>query len=198
MKPLLFVTLLISCFVSAQQNRNDSIKGIKQQLLQRIYGNQKITINYDKSFVSEDRVFYEALGGRSTYHPTKNTYLLSENELVKKTLQNYIDGSSYTNLEQIESVFTDNATLYLTINNEFKRITPKEYIDLFKNRIHGAFNGRVGKILSIAIEKDIATAKIEIKIPKTGMRYIDLLLLKKTEVGWKIISKTATRMNSKL
>ncbi len=196
MKPIFFVALLISCFVSAQQNRNDSIKGIKQQLLQRIYGNQKITINYDKSFVSEDRIFYENLGGRSTHHPTNELYSFSEKELVKKTLQNYIDGSSYNNLEQIESAFTDNATLYLTINNEFKQITPKEYVSFFKNRTHGEFNGRVGKILSIDIEKDIATAKIEIKIPKKRMRYIDLLLLRKTEMGWKIISKTATKTES--
>lgn len=121
----------------------------------------------------------------------------SETSLVEKTIQNYIDGSSYNKLDQLESAFTDNATLYLTSKEEFKIFTPKEYAGIFKNNESGKFNGRYGKVLAVDVVKDIATAKVEIAIPKRKMLYIDLFLLKKTEKGWKIISKTATRIDNK-
>lgn len=119
----------------------------------------------------------------------------SEHSLVEKMLQNYIDGSSYNRLDQLESAFIENATLYLTIKDEFKPITPKDYVAYFKNSNAGKFNGRYGKVLSIEVVKDIATAKVEISIPERNMVYMDLFLLKKTGNGWKIISKTATRID---
>ena len=119
----------------------------------------------------------------------------SENQLIEKTLQNYIDGSSYNKLSLLESAFTNDATLYLTGRDGFKRYSPKEYAGFFKNRKTGEFNGRYGKVLAIEIVKDIATAKVEITIPARKMVYIDLFLLKKFGKEWKIISKTATRID---
>jgi len=120
----------------------------------------------------------------------------SETSLIEKSLQNYMDGSSFNNIEMLESAFTKNATLYLTSRGEFKVFTPKEYSAFFKNREQGKFNGRHAKVLAIEVIKDIATAKVEISIPEKKMLYIDLFLLKNTEKGWKIISKTATRIDS--
>ena len=120
----------------------------------------------------------------------------SQNEgLVKQTLQNYIDGSSYNKLDLLVSAFAENATLYLTGRDGFKIYTPKEYAGFFKNSKKGEFNGRVGKILSVEVIKDIATAKVEIAGPSRKWVYIDLFLLKKTKNAWKIISKTATRID---
>ncbi|WP_299222535.1 nuclear transport factor 2 family protein [uncultured Aquimarina sp.] len=120
----------------------------------------------------------------------------SETSLIEKTLQNYIDGSSYNKIPQLESAFTEDATLYLTTKDGlFKRFTPTEYSGFFKNKALGTFNGRYGKILAIEIVKDIATAKVEISFPERGMLYIDLFLLKKKNEAWKIISKTATRVD---
>ncbi|MFK8061442.1 MAG: nuclear transport factor 2 family protein [Polaribacter sp.] len=114
---------------------------------------------------------------------------------VEKTLQDYITGSSYNKLKQLENAFTADATLYLTGKDGFKIYTPKEYVGFFKNKKKGEFNGRVGKILSIEIFKDIATAKAEIAGPNRDWVYIDLFLLKETVKGWKIISKTATKVS---
>jgi hypothetical protein len=114
---------------------------------------------------------------------------------VEKTLQDYITGSSYNKLKLLESAFTEDATLYLTGKDGFKIYTPKEYAGFFKNKKAGEFNGRVGKILSIEIFKDIATAKAEIAGPSRDWVYIDLFLLKNTAKGWKIISKTATKVS---
>jgi putative intracellular protease/amidase len=96
----------------------------------------------------------------------------------------------------LESAFTDNATLYLTNKDGlFKRYTPKEYTGFFKNAEKNKFNGRYAKILEIEQIKDIATAKVEIAGPGREWVYVDLFLLKKLKDGWKIISKTATKVD---
>ncbi|KAB1153221.1 nuclear transport factor 2 family protein [Tenacibaculum aiptasiae] len=162
----------------------------KEFLQANVYGNRVINksiINYDKSFVSDDRLFYESLISTKTETP--------DQKLVKKTLQNYISGSSYNKLELIKSAFASNATLYLTGRQGFKRYTPEEYANFFKNGEAGKFNGREGRILEFEITKDIATAKVEIAGPKRKWVYIDLFLLKKIEGNWKIISKTATKVS---
>ncbi|MEM9362724.1 MAG: nuclear transport factor 2 family protein [Bacteroidota bacterium] len=117
----------------------------------------------------------------------------SEVESIRKTLQNYLEGSSYNNLEQIQSAFYENAPLFLSKEGqEIYRLSPKEYADLFKKREKGKFNGREGKILTIDLSHNIAMAKAEIKIPARNMTFVDIFLLKKLEGEWKIISKAAT------
>ncbi len=116
-------------------------------------------------------------------------------EQIRSTLNDYIEGSSYNKIDQMQKAFADNATLYLTNREgEFKIYTPQQYSDFFKNSEPGTFNGRVGKILEIKIESDIATARVEIVISERKSKYIDLFLLKNIAgKGWKIISKTATK-----
>lgn len=118
-------------------------------------------------------------------------------EQIRATLTDYIEGSSYNKVDQLKKAFADNATLYLTNKEgEFKTYSPEEYSGFFKNRVAGSFNGRVGKILDIAIDKDIATASAEIVVAEKKSKYKDLFLLKNIdEVGWKIISKTATAVD---
>jgi len=120
----------------------------------------------------------------------------SENTKVEETLQNYMNGSSYNKPETLVSAFTENATLYLSGRDGFKLYSPKEYAGFFKNAEKGKFNGRDAKVLDIEVTKDIATAKVEISIPDRKMVYIDLFLLKKLDQDWKIISKTATRIDN--
>ena len=119
----------------------------------------------------------------------------SETSLIEKALKKYTEGSSYAKLEMLESAFYNKGTLYLTGRDGFKVYTPKEYAGFFKNAEKGKFNGRNTKVLAIEVIKDIATAKVEIAIPARKIIYIDLFLLKKIEDGWKIISKTATRID---
>ena len=124
------------------------------------------------------------------------TQAQSEHSFVEKTLQNYMEGSSYAKLKMLKSAFADDATLYLT-NKEglFKIYTPSEYTDFFKNSEKGKFHGRDAKVLAIEVVKDIAMAKVEIAGPERKWVYIDLFLMKKTNKDWKIISKTATRVD---
>lgn len=119
----------------------------------------------------------------------------TDEEQIRTTLTDYIEGSSNNRVDQIKKAFADNATLYLTNKEgEFKVFTPEQYTGFFKNGVPGAFNGRVGNILDIEIEKDIASARAEIVIAERESKYIDLFLLKNIAgKGWKIISKTATQ-----
>ncbi len=116
-----------------------------------------------------------------------------EEAAIRETLTDYIHGSSYNDPEQIVSAFYAEAPLFLSKKGqEIYRLSPSEYADLFKKREKGVFNGRVGNILSIDQENNIATAKAEILIEAENMRFIDLFLLKKLAGEWKIISKAAT------
>lgn len=119
----------------------------------------------------------------------------SEEEAIKQTLQNYIDGSSYSNQELIQSAFYEDADLFLSKKDqELWVLSPKEYANLFKNREQGKFNGRNGNILMIDYANNIASAKAEILIPKQNLKFIDIFLLKKLDGKWKIISKAATQI----
>lgn len=117
----------------------------------------------------------------------------SEDQAIRETLQKYLDGSSYSNPEQITSAFYPEADLFLSKKNqELWILTPQEYAALFKNREQGKFNGRIGKILTVDQSPNIAMAKASIEIPSRNMTFIDIFLLKKLEGEWKIISKAAT------
>lgn len=122
----------------------------------------------------------------------------SEEVEIRKTLSDYINGTSYNNLDEIDSAFFAEANLYLESKDEPVWVVPiKEYKSWFVNN-QGTFNGRVGNIISIDHFNSIATAKAEILIPNKSIRFVDLFLLKKMNGVWKIISKSASREQSNL
>jgi len=114
-----------------------------------------------------------------------------ENNDIKKALNNYIQGTSYNNTARIAKAFYSDANLLLEKKDKpVWRVSSKEYISWFGKNNPGKFNGRIGEILNIETSGAIATAKVEIIIPKHQLRYVDLFLLKKIQNQWKIISKT--------
>ena len=112
---------------------------------------------------------------------------------VAKILNDYINGSSYNNTEQLQSAFSKDATLYLSLKDGNKRLSAEEYVAFYNGKAKGSFSGRIGNILAIAIDNDIATAQVEIVVPEANLLFTDLFLLKKNDNQWKIISKTATK-----
>lgn len=118
----------------------------------------------------------------------------TEREQVEIPLNDYMIGTSYNYPDQIQRAFIDSAFLYLNNRHGNSWIcSPAEYAALFKNREAGAFNGRTSKLISVEIFQEVAQAEIEVLIPSINARFIDLILLKKFDGQWKIISKTATR-----
>lgn len=117
----------------------------------------------------------------------------SEEDAIRESIQKYLDGSSHSNPEKIVEPFYENARMFLYHKEEpIYLLSPTEYAALFEKREKGKFNGRVGKILSVDRENDIALAKAEIVITERDMRFIDMFILKKLDGTWKIISKAAT------
>ena len=126
-----------------------------------------------------------------------NLFAQSEEALIRETLNKYLEGSSYSDPEMIQSAFYENADLFLSKEGqELWVLTPKEYAALFESRPKGKFNGRETTILSINQQHNIASAMAEIKIASRNMRFVDIFLLKKLSGEWKIISKVAALMPS--
>lgn len=116
----------------------------------------------------------------------------SEHHGVEAALQLYINGTSYNDEEQIKSAFARDALLLLDkTGTDFWPVPVKQYASWFAGKKKGQFNGRIGEVLSINIDGNIATAKVEIIIPSKETRYVDMFLLKKLDSRWKVISKTA-------
>jgi len=118
----------------------------------------------------------------------------SEKEQIKATINKYIEGTSYNKPETIKEAFYKGANLFLSHKEkEIWIVSSEEYASWFEKKEQGKFNGRIGNILSINQENDIAMAKAEILAKGKDNRYVDIFLLKKIKGKWKIISKAATR-----
>src|SRR6056297_2989167 len=114
-----------------------------------------------------------------------SVFAQTEVSKIENTLLNYINGTSYNRSALIEKAFYTKANLYLEKNDKTLWTVPaKEYASWYKNKKEGEFTGRIGNILSIDNFEGVATAKAEIIIPKSGLRYIDLFLLKKKGLLW--------------
>ncbi|MEM6829512.1 MAG: nuclear transport factor 2 family protein, partial [Bacteroidota bacterium] len=117
----------------------------------------------------------------------------TDRQLIEQTLNNYIEGTSYSYPDRIRAAFYEDANLFLSKEDqELYIVKINDYASFFDKNTPGTFTGRVGNIISIDQYQNIATAKLEIIVPKGELRFIDLLLLKKLNDQWKIISKTAT------
>ena len=117
----------------------------------------------------------------------------SDEDLIRHTIHNYFNGTAYNHLDQIRMAFYPEATLYLeNREGELMKMTPEEYIALFKKNEPGKFGGRYSKILSIDIEGTLALVKAEILFPGRKRRYIDVFIVREMEEQqWRIISKSA-------
>lgn len=110
---------------------------------------------------------------------------------ITQTLQNYIHGTSYSDPDLIKRAFAEEASLLLSKQDqEMWLVSPAEYASWFKKNDKN--NMRIGEILSIDVEGNIATAKVEILIPEKSKRYVDMFLLKRLSSHWKVVSKAAT------
>lgn len=119
----------------------------------------------------------------------------SEKDLIGAALQKYIDGTSQNNPDLIAEAFYEGAYLFLSKEGQEIFLMPvQEYADLFNRGERGKPNGRLGKIISIDQQNDIALAKAEIVIPSANMKFIDVFILKRLSGTWRIISKAATQV----
>ncbi|MBV7259001.1 nuclear transport factor 2 family protein [Erythrobacter crassostreae] len=113
----------------------------------------------------------------------------SETRLIEETLTDYIEGTSLGTPDQLRSAFHPDFNLYaVNPDNSLRIWSGQDYISDFKV---GESNNRVGKILSIDFEQDVAVAKAEVTIPGSRV-FTDYFLLVKYEDQWRIIHKSYT------
>lgn len=121
-------------------------------------------------------------------------YGQSEEDQIRATINGYAIGTSYNQAEQVQAAFMPGANMFLDHPDHPLYIMKiEDYAGRIAKQEQGKFNGRVSNILSIDRFEGIAIVKLEVLIPSINARFIDLLLVKKLEDGWKIISKTAAR-----
>ena len=119
--------------------------------------------------------------------------MATDEEDIRKTLNHYINGTSYSRPAEINQAFHETANLYLSKKDEPHWIVPSgEYASWFGRGTPGTYTGRIGEILSMDISGETATAKVEILVPGRKARYVDQFLVKKFNDEWKIIAKTAS------
>ena len=116
----------------------------------------------------------------------------TDHDLVRATVQAYLDGTSYNRADLLEDSFHENISMYFSKRGEHWQPTREEYIGFFRNDKTGQPTGRVGNIRLIEVSGDVATAKAEVLIPAQKWLFIDYFLLKKIEGKWWIVSKTAS------
>lgn len=113
----------------------------------------------------------------------------TETELITKTINDYIEGTSYGNQDQVRAAFHPDLNLYSIRDGKLKVWFGQDYIN---GITEGKNTGRTGKILSIDYENDVAIAKAEIIIPNRDAPFIDYFILAKVEGKWTIIHKAYT------
>ncbi len=117
----------------------------------------------------------------------------SDQDQIRAVLGNFIEGTSFNYPDKVLSAFYPHTPMFLYNRADTVFIMSSEkYASLYGRKAPGTPNARYAKVLAIDIERDIASAKIETLMPNWHERFVDIVLLKKIEGSWKIISKAAT------
>lgn len=122
---------------------------------------------------------------------TEKTYaqaVKSDLNQVTEILLDYIEGTANGRPERLIKAFHPDFNLYTVANDTLWTRSGKQYIANIKANEK---NNRVGRIISIDIEKDAAMAKVEIVIPGSRI-FTDYFLILKYEGAWKIVHKSYT------
>ena len=110
----------------------------------------------------------------------------TDSEQVTETLLDYIEGTANGQPERLRKAFHPDFNLYSVAKDSLWIRSGEEYISNVKV---GEKVNRIGKIISIDIEKDAAIAKAEIVIPNVRT-FTDYFLLLKYQGSWKIVHKS--------
>lgn len=124
-----------------------------------------------------------------TFFLSVSIHAQTEKELITDTINDYIEGTSYGNQDQVRKAFHPDLNLYSVRNGKLNVWFGQDYIN---GITEGKDTGRKGKILSIDYENDVAVAKAEIIIPGRDAPFIDYFILAKAEGKWTIIHKAYT------
>ncbi|MEL6944261.1 MAG: nuclear transport factor 2 family protein [Bacteroidota bacterium] len=112
----------------------------------------------------------------------------SEMKAITATLMDYIEGTANGEPDRLRKACHPDSNLYTVSEDSLRIRSGEKYISLFEP---GKKSNRVGRIISIDFEQDVATAKAEIIVPNWRI-FTDYFLLVKYEGSWKIVHKSYT------
>ena len=111
---------------------------------------------------------------------------------IDATLMDYIEGTQNGEPDRLKRAFHEEANLYFIDDQKLKSWSGKDYISNFKP---GKKSNRIGKIISVDVTNDAASAIVQIDMPDRKRRYTDYMLLLKIDDQWKIIHKSFSYVN---
>jgi putative intracellular protease/amidase len=123
---------------------------------------------------------------KTNFKDLKNALAKNDLEQVKEILTDYIEGTANGQPERLRKAFHPNFNLYTVAKDSLWIRSGEQYISNIKP---GEKANRIGRIISIDIEKDAAMAKVEIVIPNWRV-FTDYFLILKYEGAWKIVHKS--------
>lgn len=113
----------------------------------------------------------------------------ADRERITKTLTDYMEGTANGEPDKLKKAFHPDFKLYaVTEGSELMIRSGQQYIADIKS---GEKIKRIGRIVSIDVENNAATAKVEILTPNFRL-YTDYFLLLKYAGSWKIVQKSYT------
>lgn len=112
----------------------------------------------------------------------------SDLEQITEILLDYIEGTANGQPERLRKAFHPSFNLYTIAKDTLWIRSGEQYIS---NTKIGEKSNRIGRIISIDIEKDAAVAKAEIVIPNWRI-FTDYFLIMKYRGSWKIVHKSYT------
>jgi putative intracellular protease/amidase len=113
----------------------------------------------------------------------------AETALITRTLTDYLEGTAQGDPARLRSAFHPAFNLYAVTDADNLLVrSGEQYIRDIKP---GERLNRIGKILSIDLENNAASAKVEIVVPNFRI-YTDYFLLLKYQGSWKIVHKSYT------
>lgn len=117
-------------------------------------------------------------------------------DLVKETVQNYMDGGTYGDTAKMAKVFHPTATMkFIDLKTgEFRDVPIAKYLEGGKANA-GKKSDRTTKIVNIDIAGTAAQAKLELEY--ATFKFIDYFNLLKINGEWKVVSKIFFREEKK-
>lgn len=113
----------------------------------------------------------------------------SDVELIERTLTDYMEGTANGEPDKLRRAFHPDFKLYAV--DDMGKLLVRSGEQYIANVRTGEKTDRVGRIVSIDVENNAASAKVDIVVSKSR-RYSDYFLLLKYEGSWKIVQKSYT------
>lgn len=135
---------------------------------------------------SSSKVANEIVKILKTNFKNTDTVIKTDQDQITAILLDYIEGTANGQPERLKNAFYPDFNLYTVAKDTLWIRSGKQYISNIKT---GQKTKRIGRILSIDIEKDAAVAKAEIVIPNEPV-FTDYFLILKYSDAWKIVHKS--------